>query len=83
MKTLSSSDGRNTMHSTSKKLAVNFVFGEGLAASIIAVNLSGQVIFEESFHESTSIDTNSWPKGVYIIEVTTAEKKHAEKLLVK
>lgn len=63
--------------------SVNIVFGNGLTASIKVVNLSGQVVFEESFHESTSIGTISWPKGVYIIEIITADKKYAEKLIVK
>jgi hypothetical protein len=63
--------------------SVNIVFEGELTASIKLVNLSGQVVFEETFHGSTSIETINWPKGVYIIEVITAEKKFAEKLIVR
>lgn len=53
-------------------------------ADIAILNINGQVIYKESFNGSNyNINTASFSKGIYIIQVTTSNQIMTNKLVIK
>ena len=68
---------------TNKELPFNN-FSEN-EASIEVVNMTGNIVWTHSISRKEQIDIsiNQWPKGVYMIRVSTNEKEEWQRFIIK